>query len=113
MAVIQSIEEFRFYETAGVLNMISTRLQAIEATINEELNRAGPTLVSPRLCIAPSGGSDGRMTPMGVQALQAANRVLMARALADGSTETRRRRSSTMTFVQDRATEDGRPSLRG
>ena len=87
MAVIQSIEEFRFYETAGVLNMISTRLQAIEATINEELNRAGSTLVSPRLCIAPSGGSDGRMTPMGVQALQAANRVLMARALADGSTE--------------------------
>ena len=88
MAAIQCIEEFRYYETAGILSMLSDRLQAIEATINEELNRTGPTTLMPRLCITPSGGSDGQARPMGVQALQAANRVLMARAMSTEDTTT-------------------------
>lgn len=54
MAAIQCIEEFRYYETAGILSMLSDRLQAIEATINEELNRrriagVGPNATGGRL----------------------------------------------------------------
>lgn len=90
MATIQCVEEFQYFETAGVLTMISDRLQAIEATINEELNRMGPAIPNPCLCIAPSGGSDGRVTRMGVQAMNAANQVLMARALASDHDESKR-----------------------
>ena len=89
MATIQCVEEFQYFETAGALTMISDRLQAIEATINEELNRMGPAIPNPCLCIAPSGGSDGRVTRMGVQAMNAANQVLMARALASDHDESR------------------------
>ena len=91
LATIQSIEEFRYFESAGILNTLSDRLQAIEATINMEMNRSVPLLPNPRVCITPSSGSDGRTARMGVQALNAANQVLMARAMAeaDGGHDTR------------------------
>ena len=83
MATIQCIEEFRYFENAGLLTLLSNKLQAIEATINEELNRTGPALPNPRVCITPSSDSDGRVARMGVQALNAANQVLMARAMQE------------------------------
>ena len=63
--------------------MLSDRIQAIEATINEELNRMAPPLPNPRLRIDPRSDSDGHSTRMGVQAMQTANQVLLARALED------------------------------
>ena len=60
LATIQSIEEFRYFESAGILNTLSDRLQAIEATINMEMNRSVPLLPNPRVCITPSSGSHWR-----------------------------------------------------
>ena len=87
MAAIQCIEEFRYFETAGILTLLSNKLQAIEATINEELNRMGPALPNPRVCISPSSDSDGRVVRMGGQALNSANQVLMARAVQEARDE--------------------------
>ena len=44
---------------------------------------AGPALPNPRVLVRPSSGSNGVVAPMRVGALQAANRVLMARALEE------------------------------
>ena len=83
MAVIQCVEEVRYFQNFPFLELFSERMQAIEATMSQLLLGPLPLIPNPRIVIAPGSGSDGVVAHKEVSALQNANRVLVARALAD------------------------------
>ena len=87
MAVIQCIEEMKYFETCPFLELLCERMQAIEAAMSAAIMNPVPVIPDPRIIVAPSSGSDGVVAHMGRQALQSANSVLLARALAEYSND--------------------------
>ena len=49
MAVIACLAEYRYHEAAPIVNLLIERFHAIEATMNQELLGASPTIMSPRI----------------------------------------------------------------